>query len=92
MFTRWKGRSFYGSSDCTSNFQYGWNCFNLPGQLSWLEHLAYIQGVVGSSPAGPTKTIFEDIHYKNLTVMVGYRILIVQDVEYLRCITISVVE
>ena len=32
------------------------------------------------------KTIFEDIHYTNLTVMVGYRILIAQDVEYLRCV------
>lgn len=34
----------------------------------------------------PQKTIFKDIHYKNLTVMVGYRILIAQDVEYLRCV------
>ena len=31
------------------------------------------------------KTIFKDIHYKNLTVIVGYRILIAQDDEYLRC-------
>ena len=41
----------------------------------------------GSIPFASTKnTIFKDIHYKNLTVIVGYRILIAQDVECLRCI------
>ena len=31
------------------------------------------------------KTIFKDIHHKNLTVMVGYGVLIGQGVECLRC-------
>lgn len=40
--------------------------------------------VEGSIPFGSTKnTIFKNVHYKNLTVMVGYRILIAQDVECL---------
>ena len=36
------------------------------------------------------KTTFNDIHYMNLTVMVGYRILIAQGVEYLRCVGTSI--
>ena len=48
---------------------------------------------VGSSSLSPaSKTIFKDIHYKNLTVMVGYRILIAQDVEYLRCVNNALLE